>query len=90
MKGELDKCRVGLVLGTFMGLLHLTWALLVATGLAQVIMDFIYSIHFLNNPFYVSGFSATTAIILVLVTSVCGYIFGWVFAYLWGFVQKKK
>lgn len=90
MKGELDKCRVGLVLGTLMGLLHLAWALLVATGFAQVFMDFIYSVHFLNDPFYVSGFSLVTAVTLVVVTFVFGYVFGWVFAYLWGFVQKKK
>ena len=85
----LDRGKVALIVGCFFGLLHAVWALVVALGTAQTFMDWIYSLHFLTNPFRVADFNLATAIILVIVTFVFGYILGWVFAYLWGMVQKK-
>lgn len=86
----MDKNKVGLIVGAFLGLWHLTWSILVAVGLAQVLLDFIYSIHFLNNPFTVAQFSITKAAILVVVTAIIGYVVGYVFAAIWGLVQKRK
>jgi len=86
----LDRNKVGLILGSFMALIHFVWALLVVSGLAQVFMDFIYSIHFLSNPFTVTEFKLTTTLILIVVTFLFGYLFGWVFAELWDVIQKKK
>lgn len=86
----MDKNKVGLIVGAFLGLWHLTWSLLVALGLAQMLLDFIYSIHFLNNPFTVAQFSISKAATLVVVTAIIGYVVGYLFAALWGFVQKKK
>lgn len=86
----LDKNKVGLSLGAFMGLMHAFWALMVAIGLAQIFMDWIYSLHFLSNPFIISGFNLATAIMLVVVTFIFGYIFGWVFAIVWNWAIKKK
>lgn len=86
----LDKNKVGLSLGTSMGLLHAVWALMVALGLAQVFMDWIYSLHFLNNPFLISGFNLVTAVMLVIVTFIFGYIFGWVFAKVWNWAIKRR
>ncbi|MFH0936882.1 MAG: hypothetical protein V1808_01155 [Candidatus Daviesbacteria bacterium] len=85
----LDKQKTGLILGAFFALLHAGWAILVALGIAQALMDFIYGLHFMNNPFVISGFSVTTAVMLVIVTGVVGYIFGWLFAYLWNTIKKK-
>lgn len=87
---KLDRNKVGLIVGVFMGLLHLTWSILVAIGLAQAFMNWIYSLHFLTNPFRITIFNPMTAIILLIVTFVFGYIFGYVFAGLWDMVQKKK
>jgi hypothetical protein len=36
---ELDKKKVGLIFGSFIGLWHLTWSLLVATGAGQLLLD---------------------------------------------------
>ena len=49
---KLNPNKTGVALGALMGLWHLVWGLFVAMGLASVIMDFIYGIHFLNNPFF--------------------------------------
>lgn len=89
MKEPLSTHKTGLILGGFFGFMHLCWGFLVALGLAQPLMDFIYSIHFMNNPFIISGFSIITLLLLVIVTGVIGYIFGYVFAYIWNLIHKK-
>lgn len=86
---ELDNNKVGLIVGSFMGLLHLLWALVVAVGVAQVFMDWIYGLHFLNNPFQIQPFNLITAVTLIVVTFVIGYIAGWVFTYFWKVAEKK-
>ncbi len=87
---NLDKNRVGLVVGSFAGLAHLVWSVLVALGWAQGWVDFIYSIHFLNNPFQVASFDLVKAATLIVVTGLVGYIVGYVFAGLWEYVAKRK
>jgi hypothetical protein len=85
---EFNKNRAGLILGSFVGLWHLAWSLLVATGVAQTLLDWIYALHFLNNPFHVADFSIGTAVLLIVVTSVVGYVFGWILAFLWNVFRK--
>lgn len=87
---ELDTSKTALIFGTFAGFMHLVWSLVVALGFAQVWLDFILSLHFLNNPYTVANFDLTKALTLVLVTFVVGYVVGWVFAYIWNMLLKKK
>ena len=84
----MDKTRSGFILGAFMGAFHLVWSVLVAVGVAQVILDFIYKIHFLNNPFVVQAFNLGHAALLVLVTTLVGFVAGWVLALLWNLMKK--
>lgn len=89
-KTPMHKNSWGLILGTFIGGFHLIWAVLVATGLAQPLLDFIYFLHLLNNPFVVQSFDALTALELVAFTFVVGYIIGWIIAFLWEKMHSKK
>ncbi len=75
--------KVGLVLGSFIGLVHLVWSVLIALGFAQPLLDFIYSMHSLNNPFMVASFDMMRSIELIGITFVIGNIVGYVFATLW-------
>ena len=84
-----DEKKVAMTFGLLVGSMHLVWAVIVASGLAQSLLDFIYGLHFLNNPFTVNPFDLTNAIILVLFTTVVGYIVGWVGTWLWNKVYKK-
>ncbi len=86
---KLDPQKTGLVLGSFFGVMHLLWSLMVALGFAQNYMDWIFSLHFLDNPFSVNAFDLITAIILLVVASIAGFIFGWIFATVWNYWQKK-
>lgn len=87
---KLDQNKVALVVGAFFGLMHAGWSVLVWLGLAQMLMDRIFALHFLNNPFNVLSFDLTTAAILVVVTFVVGFILGWIFTYIWNQLISKK
>lgn len=86
---KLDPRKTGLGLGSLVGLMHLIWSLIVALGLAQGWMDWVFSLHFLNNPFTVGTFNIVTALTLIIITSIVGFAVGWVFATIWNYWQKK-
>ncbi len=87
---ELDTNKTALIVGSFAGFMHLVWSAVVMLGFAQTWLDFILSLHFLNNPYTVNSFDITKAVMLVLVTFVVGYVVGWVFAYIWNILLKGK
>ena len=86
---HLTKLKTGLVLGLFMSLMHLVWLLLAVTGVAQSMMDFIFKVHMMNNPFIVQPFDALNAAMLLVLTFVVGFIFGWIFSLLFNMLHKK-
>jgi len=74
---------LGLVFGTFLAILHLLWALLVAVGAAQPVMDFFFRLHMITPPYKIAEFNLGTAAGLVLVTAISGYVAGWVAGHIW-------
>lgn len=82
--------RVGLAFGSFIALFHFVWAMIVALGLAQAVLNFIYSIHFLNNPFLIQEFNLAKALVLVCFTFVMGYIGGYVLSLVWNKMVAKR
>lgn len=85
---KLNNSKVALTVGVFVSGMHVLWSVLVAIGLAQPLLDFIFSIHMIANPYQVMIFSLTSAITLVIVTFVVGYVVGWVFAEVWNRLHK--
>lgn len=85
---KLTPNKTGLVVGAVAGLWHFIWGLFVVLGLASAILNFIYSIHFLSNPFTVQPFNAVKWVTLIAVTAAVGYIFGYVFAAIWNKLNK--
>lgn len=75
--------HVGLVFGAFLGLWHLLWAILVALGAAQPVIDFIFNLHMIVPPYRIAAFHAGTAAALVLVTAAIGYSAGLIGALIW-------
>lgn len=82
-KTEINAFRAGIVLGTLLGSWHMCWAFLVALGWAQPVLDFLYQIHFMEPIFKVSAFDINKAGILVAITALSGFIFGYLFVYVW-------
>ncbi len=85
---KLNEKKSAMVLGLFIGGMHLVWALVVASGFAQTWMNWVYSWHMLSNPFIVQPFSLTNAVILVIATGLIGYVMGFAFAWVWNWVHK--
>ena len=79
----ISKHKLGLVVGYFLGLWHLTWSLLVALGLAQPLINWVFRLHFIQPPYTVTPFRLSLAIVLIAITTTLGYIVGWVLGAIW-------
>ncbi len=89
MKDEINKNKLGLVAGIFLAILHAFWAIIVAVGVAQTSLDWIFPMHFVNSTFSVATFNIGNALILIVLAFVGGYVSGWIFACLWNFISKR-
>ena len=85
----IDPFRSGFVLGAVVGLWHLSWSLLVAFGWAQPFIDFIFWMHFIKPVYVVQDFTSTTAVILVVLTTLMGFVVGWIFGTLWNWLHRR-
>ena len=84
----MNSHKVGLTLGFFAGLWHLVWSVLIALGWAGSLLDFVFSMHSLNNPYIIAPFSLGRSVLLVVITFVIGYVVGNVFVKIWKSVHK--
>lgn len=85
---NLHQVRAGLYLAMLFGGLHLAWALLIASGWAQIVTDFILQLHFIKLDYIIEEFNISTALLLIAITASIGYIVGWGFARLWNGLHK--
>lgn len=77
-------CAVGLALGGW----HLLWSILVAVGVAQTVLDFVFWAHFIVPIYKVEPFAVMRAVVLVVVTVIVGYLIGAVFASVWNRLSR--
>ena len=84
----LNPQHIGLVLGSFFAFVHLLWVIMNALGFAQWYLDFVTSLHFVNNPFSLQPFDITRGLLLVVVTFFVGFLWGYVFAFIWNKVHE--
>ncbi|KKR95796.1 MAG: hypothetical protein UU47_C0025G0008 [candidate division TM6 bacterium GW2011_GWE2_41_16] len=82
--------KTGLMFGLFFALIHLVWAILIASQYAKPYMDWMLKLHFIQMPYMVLPFDLRTAAMLVGMTFVCGYIFGVLFSWLWNMGMDCK
>lgn len=81
--------KTGLVFGALLGGWHLVWSLLVLSGLAQAVYDFILWAHMIHLPLVIGPFDLTAAATLVIMTAAMGYVMGVVGAYIWNYFHKQ-
>jgi hypothetical protein len=86
--GSVNPNKAGLVLGSLIGGWHVLWALLVAVGWAQWVINFVFWMHFLKPPYVVGAFHPGVALILVLVTTSIGYVMGYILGLLWNWIHR--
>ncbi|OGL62691.1 hypothetical protein A3C09_02305 [Candidatus Uhrbacteria bacterium RIFCSPHIGHO2_02_FULL_47_44] len=84
----LNTQKTGLALGGLLGLIHLVWSVVVALGLGQSLVDWIMKIHMVEATHTVLPFALPSAITLIVLTTLVGYVVGYAFATIWNKVQK--
>lgn len=86
----ISKNRLGVVLGSAFGLWHLMWALLVAFGIAQWLLDWAFKLHYIQPVYVVTAFQPLLAVGLIIVTSLLGYVSGWIAAAIWNWLHTER
>jgi hypothetical protein len=87
----MNKNKVGLVVGCFIGAVHFIWALAIWTLPAQMqsFLDWIFKLHGLSPVWTITSMNIVTLILLVLVTFIAGYLAGLVFAWFHDVIHKE-
>lgn len=83
----LNRHKLGLAVGSILALYHLVWAILVALGIAQWLLNWVFKLHFIQPPYTVNAFILSYAILLVITSSVLGYVLGWVAGGIWNWLH---
>ena len=86
----MNSHKVALAVGSFAGLWHLVWSLLILLGWAGPLLNFVFSMHSLNNPYVVQPFNLGRSLGLVALTFVVGYVAGTVFVKIWKSIHKGE
>ncbi len=85
---KINKNKTGLLFAIMIGGVHLLWSILVLTGLAQSLVNFIFRLHMINPFITVADFNLGLSISLVFLTAIIGYIVGNIFATVWNYLHK--
>jgi hypothetical protein len=80
---SIHPVKAGIILAALFGGWHLLWAVLVAVGWAQALIDFVFWMHFIKPVYVIGPFNLGIAAILIVVTSVVGFVIGYIFSVLW-------
>jgi hypothetical protein len=87
---KVSSNKVGLAFGGMLGIVHAVWALMILLGIAKPFMDWILGLHFLSFQYDVEPFIFSSALLLVLVTSLLGYLMGYVAGWLWNLAHRTS
>lgn len=66
--------KIAIAVGLFFAALHALWAGLVALGVGQTVMDWIFPMHFIDSLYTVLTFNFVNALLLVAMAFVGGYL----------------
>lgn len=87
---RIEPIRAGMAFALFLGLFHACWALLVALGMAQPLMDFVFRVHFIGPIYRIEPFEIGRALLLVGFVSILGMLLGWLAALVWNGVAGGR
>ncbi|MFH1392978.1 MAG: hypothetical protein ABIG73_01155 [Patescibacteria group bacterium] len=73
-----------------MAIVHAVWSLMVLLGMAKLFMDWILGLHFLSFQYSIDPFAFLSALMLVIVAGVFGYIVGYIFGWLWNLAHRTS
>jgi len=80
--------RVGLVVGALIGGWHVVWSVLVLVHWAQPAINFIFWAHMVQPIYMIKPFNAAAAVTLIVITSITGYVVGFIGAIIWNRLHR--
>ena len=80
--------KVGLVFAILLGGWHVVWSVLVATGLGQILYNFILWAHMVHLTVTVGPFDLAASITLIVVTAIFGYVVGYISSLVWNRMHR--
>jgi hypothetical protein len=86
----INSIKAGITFGALLGVSHLSWAMLVALGWAQPLMDFVFWMHFIRPVYVIQPFSPSAAVVLIIVTTVTGFVIAFVFGVIWNRLHRYQ
>jgi multisubunit Na+/H+ antiporter MnhC subunit len=89
---HIDPNRLGVVAAVMLTAWHGVWLVLVATGQAQRVADFVLRMDQMKSEVVVEAFDPLMAALLLVATAILGYVGGAAAAALWnclGFVCER-
>jgi len=86
---SIHPVKAGIILAALFGGWHLLWAVLVAVGWAQALIDFVFWMHFIKPVYVIGPFNLGIAAVLIVVTSVVGFLIGYIFSVLWNWLHAS-
>lgn len=85
---QLNPKKTALTLGVFFAGVHVLWSVLVAFGVAQAVLDFVFWLHMIRAVYLVDTFNLVASLSLILMTLVMGGVVGFVFAKIWNWLHR--
>lgn len=86
---HLNPTKTGLAVGKLIGGVHFVWAVLVALGWAQALVNFSLWAHMVSTPVVVGAFDITAAVTVILVATAIGFVLGYAFAHIWNYLHRS-
>ena len=81
--------KAAISLGAATASLHLIWSVLVATGTAKAVVDFILMLHFMALDIQIEPFNIRYAVVLIGLTGAIGAAFGAILAWVWNMLAGE-
>ncbi len=78
----------GLFFGAVLGGVHVVWALLIALGWAQSLINFSFWAHMIHLNVVIGPFDATAALTVIVVAAIIGYVVGYLATLIWNRVNR--
>lgn len=75
--------KLGLTLAAITMLVHAMWALVVAVGWGQPLVDVLFILHFIRPVYTIAPFDIVTALGLVAISGLGSFCVGFLFAEVW-------
>lgn len=84
MTKALSPHRLGIAFGLSLGIFHALWATAVAISpsMVEAFYKWILDLHFITIPISINPFEIGKAAMLVIITTIFGYLGGMIFGYL--------